>query len=195
MAEQITVTCKPKQLVYRNGNYNLTSKAWDNNTDTYDSIDNGAGARPATLLLDLSAVPSNAVIKKVRYRLLLYRTANASFAALQAALGYADSLTNNISAQHIVTDYKDIGLSAYKVKEETSAEQTLTSAQSAQILNAQYPILWLNGYGAMRYFEIYVNVTYEIPVGEIYVGDQKATEVYVGTKKASAVYIGDTKVL
>ena len=195
MAEQITVTCKPKQLVYRNGNYNLTSKAWDNNTDTYDALDNGAGSRPATLLLNLSAVPGNAVIKKVRYRLLLYRTGNASFCELQAALGYADSLTNNISAQHRVTDYKDIGLSAYKVKEETSAEQTLTSTQSAQILNAQYPILWLNGYGTMRYFEIYVNVTYEIPVGEIYVGDQQATEVYVGTKKASAVYIGDTKVL
>jgi hypothetical protein len=195
MSEQITVTCKPKQLVYRNGNYNLTSKSWDNNTDTYDSIDNGAGGRPATLLLNLSAVPGNAVIKKVRYRLLLYRTGNASYCALQAALGYADSLTNNISAQHRVTDYKDIGLSAYKVKEETSAEQSITSAQSAQILNAQYPIVWMNGYGTMRYFEIYVDVTYEIPVGEIYVGDQQATEVYVGTKKASAVYVGTKKVL
>ena len=146
-------------------------------------------------MMDLSAVPKNAVIKKVRYRLLLYRTANASYAALQAALGYAASLTNNISAQHRVTDYKDIGLSAYKVKEETSAEQVITSAQSAQILNAPYPILWMNCYGSMRYYEIYVDVTYEIPVGEIYVGDQQATEVYVGTKKASAVYIGDTKVL
>ena len=195
MAEQITVVCKPRQLVYKSGNYNLTSKSWDNDEGTYDNIDNSPANRPATLLLNLSAVPSNAVIKKVKYRLLLYRTANASFSELQAALGYADSLTNNISAQHRVTDYKDIGLSAYKVKEETSAEQTLTSAQSAQILQAQYPILWMNGYGSMRYYEISLDVTYEIPVGELYVGDQQATEVYVGTKKASAVYIGDTKVL
>ena len=196
MAEQITIRgIRPRQMVYKNGNYNLTSKSWDNDEGTYDNIDNAAGNRPATLLLNLSAVPSNAVIKKVKYRLLLYRTGNASFCELQAALGYADSLTNVISAQHRVTDYKDIGLSAYKVKEETSAEQTLTSAQSAQILKAQYPILWLNGYGTMRYYEISLDVTYEIPQGDIYVGEDKATKVYVGTKEAAAVYVGTKKVL
>ena len=196
MAEQITVTCKPTQLVYKSTTRQLfTSNSWDNDVNTYDNPGVSSGERPQTLLLNLSAVPKNAVIKKVSYRLLLYRTDNASYCKLEMALGYADSLTNNISVQHRVTDFKTIPLSAYTTKETTYAEQTLTKAQSAQIVNAQYPIVWMNCYGAMRYYEIYVDVTYEIPVGELYVGDQQATEVYVGTKKASAVYIGDTKVL
>lgn len=195
MAEQITVTCKPTQLIYKSTTRQLfTSNSWDNDVNTYDSPGLGGGDGQQTLLLNLSAVPKNAVIKKVKYRLLLYRTGNASFCDLQMALGYADSISNSINAQHRVTDFQSIGLSAYKTKEETYAEQSISSAQSAQLLNAQYPIVWMNCYGSMRFYEIYVDVTYEIPKGEIYVGDKQATEVYVGTKKASAVYIGTTKV-
>ena len=53
----------------------------------------------------------------------------------------------------------------------------------------------MNCYGSMRYYEIALDVTYEIPQGEIYVGEDKATKVYVGTKEASAVYVGNKKVL
>ena len=196
MAEQITVTCKPTQLVYKSTTRQLfTSNSWDNDVNTYDNPGVSSGERPQTLLLNLSAVPKNAVIKMVSYRLLLYRSGNAAYCELGMALGYADSISNNINAQHRVTDFKTIPLSAYTTKETTSAEQTLTSAQSAQILNAQYPIAWMNCYGSMRFYEIYVDVTYEIPKGEIYVGTDKVTEVYVGTKKATGVYIGDKKVL
>lgn len=149
-------------------------------------------------MMDLSAVPKNAVIKKVKYRLYLYRTDNAAYCKLETALGYADSLTASLTAQHRVTDYKNLDLTdwkKYQWNKDEYAEQNITSTQSAQLLQAKYPILWMNCYGSMRYYEIYVDVTYEIPVGELYVGDQQATEVYVGTKKASAVYIGDTKVL
>ena len=193
MTEQITVTCRPRQMVYTSSSaYTFTSKSWDNNLTTYDLNDTGA---PATLLLDLSAVPKNALIKKVKYRLYLYRTDNASYCGLQMAMGYADSLTGGINSQHRVTDYKDIGLSAYKKNEETSAEQSITAAQSAQIISAQYPVVWMNTYGSMRYYEISVDVTYEIPQNEMYVGDVKAAEVYVGNTKATAVYAGINKIL
>ena len=194
MAEQITIRgIRPRQMVYTSSNaYGFTSKSWDNNLNTYDSNDTG---NPATLLLDLSAIPKNAVIKSVTYRLYLYRTDNASYCRLQTALGYADSLSKSISAQHSVTDYKDIDLTAWKTKEETTGTQSITSSQSRQLLNAQYPILWMNCYGSMQYYEISLDVTYEIPQVEIYVGEDKATKVYVGTKQASAVYVGDTKVL
>lgn len=193
MAEQITVTCKPTQQIYKpQTTYTLTAEAWDNDVDTYHYVDH---LNPVTLLLDLSAIPKNAVIKKVRYRLLLYRTDNASYSKLQSAIGYADSLTNDISAQHRVTDYIGLNLTAYKTKEETSAEQTLTSEQSAEVLSAQYPILWFNNYGTTRYYEIYVDVTYEPDESRVYVGDKKATGIYVGDKQATAVYIGTTKVM
>ena len=196
MAEQITVSgIRPLQMVYKNSTYQFTSKSWDNDLSTYDSNSNGMGYRPSTLLLDLSAIPKNAVIKKVKYRLYLYRTDTAKYCGLQTALGYADSLTNDIAVQHRVTDYKDLSLTAYQVKAETTGDQNITSAQSAQLLQAKYPILWMNGYGAMRYYEISLDVTYEIPQGKIYVGPDQATKVYVGTKEASAVYIGTTKVL
>ena len=196
MAEQITVTgVRPRQMVYKQSTYTFTSKAWDNDLNTYDANSNGAGIRPTTLLLDLSAIPKKAVIKKVTYRLYLYRSDNASYCGLQTALGYADSLTNDLNAQHRVTEYKDLSLTDYKVKQETTGSQTITSTQSKQILQAKYPILWMNGYGSMRYYEISLDVTYEIPQGEIYVGEDKAAKVYVGAKEAAAVYIGTAKVL
>ena len=104
-------------------------------------------------------------------------------------------ITNDLTVQHRVTDYKDLSLTGYKTAEETSGTQTLTKAQSAQIMGAKYPILWMNGYGAMRYIEISLDVTYEIPQGKICVGEAQATKAYVGAKEASAVYMGNTKVL
>lgn len=190
MAEQVTVTVRPTGKKYGQG---LGANCWDGNLETYTTDSQGYGTRLRTLTIDLSEIPVNSVIKSVTYYICAYRNGNASYCGLAAAMGYADGTAE--TDQHRVTDLLPISLTAYHEKQTTSATQNVSAAESAQILSAQTPILWLEIYGDHRYYEIWTEITYEPDESKLYVGGNKASAVYVGGTKATAVYIGTTKVL
>lgn len=189
MAEQITITVRPTGMRYGTG---LGSKCWDGDASTYNADSNGYGSRLRTLALNLSQIPGNSVIKSVTYYITAYRTDNASYCGLAAALGYSTGTA--VGAQQRVTPLQSIDLTDYQKKQTRSATQSVTAAQSQQILSANTPILWLEVYGAHRYYEIWADITYEPDESKLYNGSKQASAIYVGTKQGE-MYVGTTKVL
>lgn len=193
MATPVTVNITPTKLIDKHG-WNVNAKSFDKDLSTYGGASTGVD-HPAGLLLDLSSIPAGSVIKKVAYHYTLYRTDNANYCKLKGAMGYADGDTTSANAYQ-VTAWQEIPLTSYQTKETTNTEQTISAAESAQILSTGYPLLYVYIQNAHRVYEINVDITYEPDDGsKLYVGTSKATAVYVGTTKASAVYVGTTKVM
>lgn len=184
-----TVTIRPTALFYRKSTsyWSSYANAYDGNESTRASSCN-SGAR---FKIDLSSIPSNAVIKSGKIRILYYRTGSTSAIPFGGFNYYAGKTSDSSENQ---LSNKSASLTGYHSKEWTeTAVFNFTEAEQTAWRNAGTPCIWVNGSDGYVY-EIEAVITYEEP-SKIYPGGNQASAVYVGSTKAQAVYLGNTKII
>ena len=165
-------------------NYNY---AYDNNETTYANNVNSI----VHFRVNLSSLPSNAVIKSGYLRIFYYRIGSTD-SIPYGGFSYTNSSTNTPTQ----LSNNKATLTSYHTKEWTeTAVFNFTEAEQSTWKSSTYPCIWMHGQSG-RVYEIQYVLTYEVPVtSKIYVGGSQALEVYVGSTKATAVYIGSTRIL